>query len=243
MHNAISKSGQKKRAFTLVEISVATAIMGFAVMGAASITIQGLKVYYADSNRLTVNKDMRKFTQYMFTDAAFANEFFIFDPDTNGPIPTTGGTTNGCVSTGQSGDDLLLVTTQTDSASGATTITQLIAYYRTVTNTANNSGPVYRIEVSNLSVAGSTPIYTLWHSYIEPAASSQTATFMTSVIGTAGYNPSVTSQAHLNLFYNSGSFVMVRAKIQEQGYEGGSQANTNQVDAIDTYNLSIWPRG
>ncbi|HTQ30338.1 MAG TPA: prepilin-type N-terminal cleavage/methylation domain-containing protein [Opitutaceae bacterium] len=248
MHHSVS-TPNRAPAFTLVELLVAMTIIGFAVAGAIAITIQGLKIYYTDTNRLSVNKDMRKFTQAMFTDAAFSNDFYIYDPATNGAIPTSGN--DNYVSSGKSGDDLLLVTTSTNSATGAITVTKLIAYYRTVTNTTNNSGPIYRIEVDSpqdgsgtTPAPGNTAIYALWNANIKPLIAGHTATFITSAIGTASYNTSpASSPSHLNVFYNANAFIMVRCQIQEQGYNGGTTANTNQIKAIDTYNLSIWPRG
>jgi len=66
------------RAFTLAEVLIATTLLGLVVVGAIALTRQVLYVYYYDTGRVLVNKDIRSFTQHMDTDAAYANYFLIF---------------------------------------------------------------------------------------------------------------------------------------------------------------------
>jgi prepilin-type N-terminal cleavage/methylation domain-containing protein len=234
------------RAFTLTELLIAMALMGFVVVGAASFTIQSLKIYYTDADRLGTNHDMRKFTQMMSTDTASANFAYIYDIATNGAIPTTG--TDNHVTAGKSGDYLALITQTSDQS----TITQIVVYWRIVPagTTTSVPGAVYRFATPNtLTEPATQTIGFLLNKYGFLTAPTSTAgLFMgtmtggtlatgTGVIGTATNVPTVTPPVHPNLFYNfQGEAIMVKAQIEEQG-------NQNQQLSVDTYNLTIWPRG
>jgi Tfp pilus assembly protein PilW len=233
MHKTAPTRDTGTHAFTVVELMVATVVAGFALVATAAFTFAGLKTYYRDANRLQVNYDMRKLTQLMASDAAYANAFYIYDPAT-AAIPTSG--TDNYVTPGNPGDDLLLVTYTSDTTTGVTTVTKLIAYYRPATDaTLNNIAPLYRIEVDNLSVAQDTAIYTLWNSNILPIINAGTAKIiLQSVIGAA----TPVGIHHAETFYNLyGSSLMVLAKVQEE------QGNQGLTMAIDTYNFTVWPRG
>jgi Tfp pilus assembly protein PilW len=238
----------------LVEVLLALFITGFVLAGAIAFFVDGWKTYYKDEMRLTVNADLRKFTTAMETDAAFANNFYIYDLDTN-PVAAGG---NSYVTPCESGDLVLLVNFSTAAATGVTTFTRIVAYYRTITDAVNNAGPVYRYDTAEnpayalanggIAALGTTSIDSLYINYIKDNIVKSNHLFLptATVIGKAINTPPALGQPaapynHANLFYylsapstGSGDF-MVLSAVQE--YE-----NNQTVLAIDTYNFTVWPR-
>lgn len=243
------------RAFTLIELMMAATIVVMVATAAGVLLIVSTKVYSTDANQLATNYDIHKLTLEMETDAAFANEFYIYDVDTNGtpdnsPTPVT---------QGQSGDLLLLMTTQT-ATTGAITITRIIAYCRGTPATQTGSPtagvappassplPIYRYDSGTISEPSTDSIITRYDTYIKTPLTNIIALkqqFLPTgkVVGTATDNPLPTAgQTHTNLFYNlgggsagsTGAF-MVLSQIYEQ-------QNNATVLSIDTYNLTMWPR-
>jgi hypothetical protein len=255
------------RAFTLVEILLALFITGFVLAGAIAFFIDGLKTYTTNERRLTVNADLRRFTLSLQNDAAFANNIYIYDVDTNGLLPGDTAipyTQDPAVPLGQSGDLILLVTTQTDN-SGNINATEVVAYYRGKPTSPNGTIttdptqlilPIYRIDSGPINVPTYTtdannnlvaiPAYTLFNSYIKNSIATTLPFLATAKVAGTAVNTSpaqgvpAAPQNHPNLFYNLGAglnsagVVMVRSMIEEQGNTGIS---------IDNYNLTIWPRG
>jgi hypothetical protein len=233
---------RQSRAFTLVEVMIAATICTWAVAAAGILMVSATKSYNSDYNRLGVNDDLRRFTTSMETDAAFANTFYIYDTATNGAVPTAA--PDNYVSPGEGGDLVLLVSILT-ATNGATTVDKIVAYEHA--DNGANTGPVYRYSTgSGLGVPGITPIYTLYHTYIEGPLNNAIAVnqiFMptATVAGMAQNSAGSPPAAHNNLFYflwrpgtGNGAF-MVQSQVKEQ-------QNNQSVLAIDTYNFTIWPR-
>ncbi|HXA14552.1 MAG TPA: prepilin-type N-terminal cleavage/methylation domain-containing protein, partial [Opitutaceae bacterium] len=182
MNKIVPAARHDIRAFTLVEILIATTIMGFAVLGAAAFTVQGLKMYFNDADRLGTNHDMRKFTQMMSTDAAFANTFYVYDIATNGAIATAG--TDNYVTAGESGDYLVLVSSTPDQS----IVTQMVVYWRVVPagTTTSVAGAVYRLTTGTISEASNQTIGFLLNKYgLLTTPTGTAATFMGTMTGGA----------------------------------------------------------
>jgi prepilin-type N-terminal cleavage/methylation domain-containing protein len=230
------------QAFTLVEVMIASTLLGLVTVGGLALTRQVLYVYYYDTGRILVNRDIRSFTQHMETDAAFANYFEIFPNFSS--RSTTG--SDPFVSDGNSGDFLVLVTTMTclqkdipltGMIAGNNYITNLTGYYRDApaptTDNPSPSGPVRRfsqpIQYADPTKLGDAPISSLLN------ANSVTAT------SNSGNNPVVIQLAqglaNGTLFYDfQDHSIMVRGQI----YESGGQGNRK---AVSTYNFTVSPRG
>jgi hypothetical protein len=249
--STISRGFRNNKAFTLVELLLASTITVMVVAAAGTILIFGTKIYYTDANQLSTNYDMHKLMLAMETDAAFANEFYIYDVDTNGiPAVSVQGVDNK-VSTGQSGDLLLLMTTQTNPATAVVTITNIVAYCRG--NPAGNNGAgggplhIYRYATGTISAAGTLLPAQLYANYIQGNFNLNQPFLPTAtVVGTATDNPPPKApealQAHTNLFYNLGGGAVGTTgafMLLSQIYE---QQNGATVLSIDTYNLTMWPR-
>ena len=230
---------------------VATLITGFAVAAAIAFTIQGTKTYFADADRLSMNRDMRLFTQKLVTDITGANHFILYRNFTSRTVGGAG-TADANLIQGQSGDFLVLLTLKTTPGTASvTTVTKIIGYYRD-TNGANNVAPVYRFELDNLALSasgdtGGTGIPNptlnaidtlLTTAHITAATQDTDRVFAPTVIGNANDDSAFgTPQTPTHLFYNfDGYAIMINGQIQEQG-------NANQYKAIDTYNLTVLVRG
>src|SRR5471030_985595 len=96
------KSRRASSGYTLVEMMTAVGLMSLVTLGVLRFAIQTLNVYFYDTGRLMVNKDMRTFTADLASDAVASNYFRIY-PDFQ--------TRTAAVTDGNSGDFLVLVFT------------------------------------------------------------------------------------------------------------------------------------
>jgi prepilin-type N-terminal cleavage/methylation domain-containing protein len=232
MHSPRTSSRRRARArgFTLVEIMVAVTIMGFAVLGVLRFLVQGLNIYYYDTGRIKVNKDIRSFTDQMTSNAVFANYFRVYSNFTTRSTTTGNVTTDAGVNDGQSGDFLVLVSGTVDATTGKTNITQLVGYYRDPADPTNptSTGPVrtFKVAFSTPIDPTTNPLYSILNTYV-PTTSAHT-------------NPIVLQLAqglcNGSLFYDFyDRSVMVKGQIIEQGNEFRR--------AVNTYNFTVSPRG
>lgn len=222
------------QAFTLVELIVSSTLLGLVTVGAIALTRQVLYVYYYDTGRTLVNRDIRSFTQHMDTDAAYANYFLIFP---NFATRATAGK-DANIADGGSGDFLVLVTSMiclqndvpnTGMIAGDNYITNLTGYYRDAT--ATTTGPVRRFSVpipyADPTAFGLVPISSLLDTYMSASNSSSNPIIIQLAQGLASGT----------LFYDfQDHSIMVRGQIIESGGQGNKRA-------VSTYNFTISPRG
>jgi prepilin-type N-terminal cleavage/methylation domain-containing protein len=235
----------RSRGFTLVEIMISMALLGFVVMGTVKLLTQALRTYYYDSGRLRVNRDIRTFTQDMDTDASYSNYFLIFP---NFATRSTGTpAVDAYVADGQSGDFLLLVTLFTCATNntpnagmvaGKNYVTKIVGYYRDATSTT--TGPVRHFSVPvpyvDTTTLGTAPITSLLTTYMPTANESTNAIVVQIAEGLAAGTGSTTG-----LFYDfQDRSVMVRGQIIET--DNGTIYDTNRK-AVNTYNFTVSPRG
>jgi prepilin-type N-terminal cleavage/methylation domain-containing protein len=231
----------KRRAFTLVETLMAVTVMGLAAVGIVAFMNQGLKMYYGDRARLMINRDIRSFTSQIDTDAVTAN-FFCLYPDFNTRTTVSGSiTSDGSVADGQVGDFLVLIYTDpAQTGYGVSMITELVGYYREVTDTARNSGPVHRFDIklspSQYIDVRSAPMYTILGNLVTGTASSYP--IVTQLAQGLATNTSGTAVTPA-LFYNfKNRSVMIDTQISESLTERGTTSRTG-----NTYNFTVSPRG
>jgi hypothetical protein len=222
------------RAFTLAEVLIASTLLGLVLVGAIALTRQVLYVYYYDTGRVLVNKDIRSFTQHMDTDAAYASYFRIFP---NFATRAVGGV-DGNIADGSSGDFLVLVTTMTCAKNdvpvtglkgGKGYITNIVGYYRDAT--ATTTGPVRRFALAipyvDPTTLGAAPISFLLDTYMPTGNSSLNPVIIQLAQGLANGT----------LFYDfKNNSIMVRGQIIENGGQGNKRA-------VSTYNFTVSPRG
>ncbi len=220
--------------FTLVELMVSVAILGFVVLGVLRFTIAAENILNYEAGRISINNDIRSFTQAMTTNAVYANYFLIYPNFTTRSTTTGTGssavTLDASVNDGMSGDFLVLVTANTDPTTGLLTISKLVGYYRDPASpgVASSTGPVRTFTINlNPAVDPSiTPVYSLLNSYVPT--------------GTAHTNPIVLQLAqglsNGTLFYDFyDRSVIINGQVIEQG---------NQFkQAVNTYDFTVSPRG
>ena len=68
---------RRSRAFTLIEVLIATTIMSIMVVAIFSLFINMMKSYKYNTFRLSINKDVRTFTNELSDTATYANYFII----------------------------------------------------------------------------------------------------------------------------------------------------------------------
>lgn len=225
--------------FSLVETLVATSLVGFVALGAVTFTRLGLKSYYMDRARVMINRDIRSFTSQLDTDAVTANYFCIY-PDFATRTTGSGATlADASVADGQIGDFLVLVYTDPSQTSqGISMVTRLVGYYRQVTDTTLNSGPVRRFDVTLSTPINitSSPMYTILNTYVTGAVGSYP--IVTQLAQGLATNASGATPTPA-LFYNRlNRSVMVNTQISESLTETGATSQTGS-----TYNFTVSPRG
>jgi hypothetical protein len=230
---------RKNRAYTLVEMMVALGVMGFVSIGTVSFTRQAFKMYYADTARLKINHDIRSFTAKLDSDAVTANYFLVY-PGFSTRTTGSGATlADAAVSDGQVGDMLILVYTDPASTTtGVSMITELVGYYREITDTTLNNGPVHRFDItlSPSVAANSGAMYTILNTYVTGTASSYP--IITQIAQGLDTNLSGSTPTPA-LFYNrQNRSVMVSAQVSELQAEQGSSYQVG-----NTYNFTVSPRG
>jgi hypothetical protein len=199
---------------------VAVGLMGLVTVGVLSFVFQTMRIYAYDGGRLMVNRDMRSFTNTLANDAVASNYFRIY-PDFQ--------TRTAFVTDGTSGDFLVLAFTDSNNATGAYYITQLVGYYRDPADPTNPSslGPVRRFSTMIATADQSKDLPTLVAQYVPTS--------------TTANNPVVIQLAQGlsdgSLFYDyRDRSIMVRGQIVDYGARGGRAA-------VNTYNFTVSPRG
>ncbi len=231
----------KRRAYTLVEMLMAVGIMGLVSAVMVSFTKQAMKLYYADTARLKINHDIRAFTTQMDTDAVTANYFLIYPGF--GSLTTGSGSTlaDASVTDGGVGDLLVLVYTDpAQAATGTSMITELIGYYRQITDTTLNNGPVHRfdIPISPSVAANSAPMYQIINTYVTGSASSPAYHIVTQLAQGLENNAAQNATTPA-LFYNrQNRSIIINAQVSELQSEQGASTQVG-----NTYNFTVSPRG
>jgi prepilin-type N-terminal cleavage/methylation domain-containing protein len=219
------------RGFTLVESLMAVTVMGLASVGIIAFLRQGMLMYYADRARVMINRDIRSFTTQIDSDAVTANYFCLYQDFTTRTLK----------SDGEVGDFLVLVYTDPNAATtGISMITELIGYYREVTNTTLNSGPVHRFDIKLAPanyVNATTGMTTILTNLVTGGVSSYP--IVTQLAQGLATNTDGTTAVTPALFYNfKNRCVMIDTQIAESLTETGTTSQTG-----NTYNFTVSPRG
>lgn len=203
----------------MLEMLVTIGLTGIVTVALLRFTIHSLNVYYYDSGRLMVNKDIRTFTSDLATDAVASNYFRIYPDFQTRTAPVT----DGC-----SGEFMVLIFTDTNNTTAVTTIERLVGYYRDPVDPTDPTslGPVRRFS-ANIATADKTKdLPTLLGLYAPTSAAHSNPVVIQLAQGLADGN----------LFYDFyDRSIMIRGQIVERG---------NQIrSAVNTYNFTVSPRG
>lgn len=209
-----------------MEILVVVGLMGLIIVGVLSFSLQAMKVYFYDSGRLMVNRDMRTFTSALANDCVASNYFRIFPSFQNRAAPVTDG---------QSGDFLVLAYTDVNKTAGTYVITQLVGYYRSPNDPTNPSslGPVRKFIKPILASDQTKDLLTLVGLYAPPTTTPTDPVVIQLAQGLSNGT----------LFYDyRDRSIMVRGQIVDYGNNLEVMTNTARA-AINTYNFTVSPRG
>ena len=230
---------KRRRAFTLVEIMVATSIMAMIVAVLLRTFLQVLNTYTYDTAKILINHDIRRFTASMTEDASYANYFMIYpaynsltrtvntlinpsDPDEGYTTVTNAAK---IVDTG-TGDCLALVYKDlTDD----TKIARIICYFRhpgAVVNGVQQPGPVRKFDLP-ITPSSSLPVEQLIPNIPDPSIY-PIVVELSQDIGSG------------LLFYNFQDRAII---INGQIVQRGGAANSVHFSATNTYNFTVSPRG
>jgi prepilin-type N-terminal cleavage/methylation domain-containing protein len=239
MNHPLSRPARSRRAFTLVEMLIATSVLALVSVGMLRVFVQALNVYYYDTGKILVNKDIRKFTGAMTEDATYANYFRIFPSYSNlsrtvdtlyNPADPDQGFVNAIADTsvndGVSGDCLVLVY---KDATDDRKIALLIAYFRVpgpVVNGVATPGPVRRMK-QEITPPSTLPVFQLIPEISDPSIYPQVVELSNGL-------------ANGKLFYNFyDKSIIVKGEIIHRG----GMINSRNASATNTYNFTVSPRG
>lgn len=214
------------RAFTLVEVLVATTILGIMVVAILGLFINLMKSYKYNTFRLSINRDVRTFTNELTDTATYANYYIILSDFSTRTTGAAGSEVLAYLGDGESGDCLLLVFK--DDADD-TKIQRLVGYYHDPDS--NGLGPVRKFDLTfNPTVAGSS----LWT--LMPSTSTLHTNPDIISAGTVGRATGTSTSGRL--FYNFfNRSVMVKGQINYISNDGLTRR------AVSTYNFTVSPRG
>lgn len=216
----------RHRAFSVVEILVATTILGIAMTAIMGLFINMMKSYNYNTFRLSINRDVRTFTNELTDTATYANYFVIlsdFVTRTTGP---SGGEVLASMADGESGDCLVLVF---KDVTDDTKISRMIAYYHDPD--ADGFGPIRKFDTTFSPSTSTTSIWTLMPS---------TSTLHTNndIISAGIIGKATGTSTSGKLFYNFfNRSIMVKGQINYISTDGLTRR------AVSTYNFTVSPRG
>jgi hypothetical protein len=214
-----------RRAFSLIELMVATTILTIMTIAILGLFINMLKSYKYNTFRLSINRDIRTFTNELTDTATFANYFVILADFSTRTVGTSPDELLAIMGDGESGDCLLLVFKDTTDDSK---VDRLVGYYHDPDS--EGLGPVRKFDL-RFSPSTNAPIWTLM-----PAVSTLHTNSDIISAGTVGRATGTSSSGRL--FYNFfNRSVMVKGQINYISNDGLTRR------AVSTYNFTVSPRG
>lgn len=209
---------RRKRAYSIVELMITLAILGFVMAGVYAFSTQSTRMLFTSVFRMDTNKDMRNFTQQIQTDIATANTFYIY---TSFSASDRDASTDRLAADG-SGDCLVLVYDEPQPNSNSTVyITKLVCYFRNLSGITNiaDKAPVCRLEID---YADQTVAAAAASNSAESLLAGYTYTSQTYVKALNFAKGGYTNRIFFNL---NGSTVMVAAET----YRGSDALNTTEM--------------
>jgi prepilin-type N-terminal cleavage/methylation domain-containing protein len=221
-----ASTSRRTRGFTLVEILVATTILSLMVTAVLGLFVNLMKSYKYNTFRLSINRDVRTFTNELTDTATYANYYIILADFNTRTAGAAGSEVLAYLGDGESGDCLLLVfKDDTDD----TLIKRLVGYYHDPDDTG--SGPVRKFDLTFATPVSGSSLWTLM-----PATSTLHTNPDIISAGTIGRATGTTTASRL--FYNFfNRSVMIKGQINYTSNDGLTRR------AVSTYNFTVSPRG
>lgn len=200
--------------------------MGLVVTAVMGLFINMMKSYKYNAFRLSINRDVRTFTNELTDTVTYSNYFVIltdFSTRTTGPA---GSEVLANMAEGEAGDCVLLVF---KDAADDTKITRLVGYYHDPDSLG--FGPIRKFDLSFSPSTSTTSIWTLM-----PAISTLHTNDDIISAGTVGKATGTSTSG--KLFYNFfNRSVMIKGQINYVSTDGLTRR------AVSTYNFTVSPRG
>jgi prepilin-type N-terminal cleavage/methylation domain-containing protein len=215
-----------RRGFSLTETMIATTIMGIAVTAILGLFINLMKSYKYNAFRLTINRDVRTFTNELTDTATYSNYFIVLPDFSTRTVGASGSEVLAWLGEGESGDCLLLIF---KDPADDTRIQRLVGYYHDPD--ANGFGPIRKFDRTFSPSSTTTDLWTLM-----PATTTLHTNDDIISAGTVGNATGTTTSGRLfyNLFNRS---VMIKGQINYTSNDGLTRR------AVSTYNFTVSPRG
>ena len=213
------------RGFSLIELMIATTILTLMVTAVLGLFINMMKSYKYNTFRLSINRDIRTFTNELTDTATYANYFVILADFVTRTAGTSPNEALAAMADGESGDCLLLVFKDpTDD----TKVKRLIGYYHDPDS--QGLGPVRKFDTT-FATSTNASLWTLM-----PATTTLHTNPDIISAGTVGRATGTSSSGRL--FYNFfNRSVMVKGQINYISTDGLTRR------AVSTYNFTVSPRG
>lgn len=225
----ISSPQSRRRAasgFSLIELMIAISILSIVVTVVLSLFINLMKSYKYNTFRLSINRDVRTFTNELSDTATFANYFVILADFNTRTVGTSPNEVLASMGDGESGDCVLLVF---KDPADDTKISRLVGYYHDPDT--SGLGPVRKFDRAFSPSSTSTTLWTLM-----PATSTLHTNPDIISAGTIGKATGTSTSG--KLFYNFfNRSVMVKGQINYISNDGLTRR------AVSTYNFTVSPRG
>jgi prepilin-type N-terminal cleavage/methylation domain-containing protein len=229
--NLLSSTGRahstsRRRGFTLIETLIATTVMGIATTAILGLFVNILKSYKYNAFRLSINRDVRTFTNELTDTATYANYFVILPDFVTRTTGATGSEVLGSMGDGETGDCLLLVFK--DPADDSK-VQRMVGYYHDPDSAGY--GPIRKFDTTFSPSTSVTSIWTLM-----PATSTLHTNPDIISAGTVGKATGTSTSGRLFYNFNARS-IMIKGQINYISTDGLTRR------AVSTYNFTVSPRG
>ena len=214
------------RGFSLVEVLIATTILSIMLVAILGLFLNLMASYKYNTFRLSINKDVRTFTDEFTDTATYANYYVILADFSTRTTGATGSEVLAWMADGESGDCVVFVF---KDATDDTMIKRIVGYYHDPD--ASGLGPVRKFETIFSPTVAGTSLWTLL-----PATSTLHTNPDIISAGTIGKATGTSTSGRL--FYNFfNRSVMVKGQITYTSNDGFTRR------AVSTYNFTVSPRG
>jgi hypothetical protein len=210
----------------MVETLIATSVLSLVVTAVASLFLNLMRTYKYNTFRLSINRDVRAFTNELTDTATYANYFAILSDFSTRTTGTSGNEVLASMADGESGDCVLLVF---KDSSDDTKVARLIGYYHDPDSAGY--GPIRKFDLRFSPATSTTSLWTLM-----PATSTLHTNPDIISAGTVGKATGTSTSG--KLFYNFfNRSIMVKGQINYISNDGLTRR------AVSTYNFTVSPRG
>lgn len=210
----------------MIELMIASTILLIMVTAVLGLFINMMKSYKYNTFRLSINRDVRTFTNELTDTATFANYFIILADFNTRTIGTSPDEVLAYLADGESGDCLLLVF---KDPADDTKIARLVGYYHDPDSAG--LGPIRKFDTSFSPSVTGTQLWTLMPS--TTTLHTNPDVISAGTIGRANGTTTV-SKLFYNFFNRS---IMIKGQINYVSNDGLTRR------AVSTYNFTVSPRG